>query len=158
MRTTYRALTLLLVAFAAVQVAALAWFMGGAITWTDGGGTLTRDLMWGDAVPFIEVHGLDIAWFVGSVMVPCAALATVVVALAWRNELAILASLAILGLAFAEAFVLRGVVTGLAAPALQGAAVVAIAALAAVAPKGAAWATRNRDKVRAVYAHTPLAA
>ncbi|WP_062521375.1 hypothetical protein [Demequina silvatica] len=158
MRIVYRALTLVVVALAAVQVAALTWFMGGAIAWTDAGGTLDRDALWGSTAPFVEVHGLDAYWFIGSVAMPVAAAAVAIAAILWRNELAVLAGLALVGLAIGQALILKGVVEGLGALALQGALVVAIAAIAAIAPKGAAWASANRAKVRAAYAHTPLAA
>ncbi|WP_062464371.1 hypothetical protein [Demequina soli] len=158
MRIIYRALTLLLVALAAIQTAALAWFMGGAITWTDAGGTLTDDLMWGDAPPFAGVHGLTVHWFVGSILVPAVALAVAVVAALWRNELAIVASLALVGLAVVQAMILTGIVVGPATPALQGAIIVVIAAVAAVAPKGAAWADANREKVKLAFGTTPLPA
>ncbi|WP_062288784.1 hypothetical protein [Demequina phytophila] len=158
MRIIYRALTLVVVGLAAVQVAALAWFMGGAIAWTDAGRTLDRDLMWDGPAPFVEVHGLDVYWFVGSVVMPVAAVAVAIAAIVWRNELAILAALVLVGLAVGQALILKGAIEGLGAPALQGAIVVVIAAIAAIAPKGAAWATANREKVRATYAHTPLAA
>lgn len=158
MHTIYRALTLAVAALGAVQVAALTWFVGGAVAYTDAGGSLSQSVMWGDDAPFVEMTGYGVAWFIGSVAMPVATFAVAIAAAVWRNELAILAGLALVGLAIAQALVLNGVIEGLGAPALQGAISVAIVAIAVLAPKGAGWAAHHREAVRAAYAHTPLPA